>query len=36
MVAQPIGTFEKRVALDNFVLPELPVNKQFEQAPFWQ
>jgi hypothetical protein len=36
LVSQPVGTFEKRVALDNFVLPELPVNKQFEQAPFWQ
>jgi hypothetical protein len=35
-VAQPVGKFEKRVALDEFVLPELPVNKQFEQSPFWQ
>jgi hypothetical protein len=36
LVAQPVGKFEKRVALDDFVLPELPANKQFEQAPFWQ
>jgi len=36
LAAQPIGTFEKRVALDDFVLPKLPVNKQLERAPFWQ
>ena len=36
LVAQPVGRFEKHVALDDFILPELPVNKQFEQAPFWQ
>jgi hypothetical protein len=36
LAAQPIGKFEKHVALEGFVLPELPVNKQFERAPFWQ
>ena len=36
LAAQPVGKFEKRIALDDFVLPELPVNKQFEKAPFWQ
>jgi hypothetical protein len=36
LAAQPVGTFEKHIALDHFVLPELPVNQPLEQTPFWQ